>query len=98
MHTKKIFAENRTFFQKLLMHALILVFEQIKMLKVRKSIKEDWTSLPFLVISGTSFVVAILDACKLNSIRARISKFFIFKRRLLCVKKCLYYGLHCLAF
>ena len=31
------------------------------MLKMRKSVKEDWTLLPLLVFLGTGFVAAILD-------------------------------------
>lgn len=42
------------------------------MLKMRKSFKEDWTSLPFLVLSGTGFVAAILDFIFLQNLTFRV--------------------------
>jgi protein-S-isoprenylcysteine O-methyltransferase Ste14 len=35
--------------------------QEAKMLKIRKSFKEDWTLLPLLVFLGIGFIIAILD-------------------------------------
>lgn len=54
------------------MRALILVFKEIKVLKVRKPTKEDWTSLPFLVTAGTGFIAAILDFVFLQNLTFQV--------------------------
>jgi protein-S-isoprenylcysteine O-methyltransferase Ste14 len=46
--------------------------QDAKMLKMRKSFKEDWTSLPFLVVSGTGFVAAILDFIFLQNLTFQV--------------------------
>jgi protein-S-isoprenylcysteine O-methyltransferase Ste14 len=46
--------------------------QEAKMLKMRKSFKEDWTSLPFLVVSGTGFVAAILDFIFLQNLTFQV--------------------------
>ena len=35
--------------------------QEAKMLKIRKSSKEDWTLLPLLLVLGSGFIIAILD-------------------------------------
>ena len=42
------------------------------MLKIKRSFKEDWTSLPFLVASGTGFVAAILDFVFLQNLTFQV--------------------------
>jgi len=42
------------------------------MLRVKKSIKEDWTLLPFLVTTSAGFMVAILDFVFLQNLRFQI--------------------------
>jgi len=39
------------------------------MLRVKKSVKEDWTLLPFLVATSAGFIVAILDFVFLQNLR-----------------------------
>jgi len=43
-----------------------------KVLGVRKSIREDWTLLPFLIIVTTGFVVAILDFIFLQNLTFQV--------------------------
>jgi protein-S-isoprenylcysteine O-methyltransferase Ste14 len=42
------------------------------MLKVKKSIKEDWTLLPLLVVFGTGFIIAILDFVFLQNLTFQV--------------------------
>lgn len=42
------------------------------MLKMRKSFKEDWTLLPFLVVTVTGFAAAILDFVFLQNLTFQI--------------------------
>jgi len=46
--------------------------QEAKMLKKRKSFKEDWTSLPYLVVSVTGYVAAILDFVFLQSLTFQV--------------------------
>jgi len=46
--------------------------QDAKMLKMRKSFKEDWTSLPFLTVTGTGFVAAILDFVFLQNLTFQV--------------------------
>lgn len=39
------------------------------LLKVKKSFREDWASLPFIIISGIGFIVAILDFIFLQNLQ-----------------------------
>lgn len=41
------------------------------MLRVKKSIKEDWALLPFLVVTSAGFLVAIFDFSFLQSLRVQ---------------------------
>lgn len=45
---------------------------QIKALAMKRSFREDWTLLPFLVITLTSFIVAILDFIFLQNLKVQI--------------------------
>lgn len=38
-------------------------------MEVKKSFKEDWTSVPFIIISGTGFIVAMLDFIFLQNLK-----------------------------
>ncbi len=51
---------------------MLVCMQDAKMLKMRKSFKEDWTSIPFLVISGTGFVAAILDFAFLQNLTFQV--------------------------
>jgi protein-S-isoprenylcysteine O-methyltransferase Ste14 len=37
--------------------------------KIKKSFREDWTSLPFVIISGIGFILAILDFIFLQNLQ-----------------------------
>ena len=37
--------------------------------KIKKSFKEDWTSLPFLLITGIGFIVAVIDFIFLQNLK-----------------------------
>lgn len=39
------------------------------MSKIKKSFKEDWTSLPFLLITGIGFIVAVIDFIFLQNLK-----------------------------
>jgi len=51
---------------------LLLSFEGRKMLKVKKSFREDWTGLSAIVALGTGFIVAILDFVFLQNITFQV--------------------------
>jgi protein-S-isoprenylcysteine O-methyltransferase Ste14 len=46
--------------------------QEAKMLKERKSFKEDWTLLPYLVVSVTGYVAAILDFVFLQNLTFQV--------------------------
>ena len=37
--------------------------------KVKKSFREDWTSLPFVLITGIGFIVAVIDFIFLQNLK-----------------------------
>ncbi|NIQ04357.1 MAG: hypothetical protein GWO20_01085, partial [Candidatus Korarchaeota archaeon] len=39
------------------------------MSKVKKSFREDWTSLPFILITGVGFIVAVIDFIFLQNLK-----------------------------
>jgi protein-S-isoprenylcysteine O-methyltransferase Ste14 len=39
------------------------------LVEVKKSFKEDWTSLPFVIISGIGFIVAVIDSVFLQNLK-----------------------------
>ena len=41
----------------------------------KKSFREDWTSLPFIIITGTGFIVAILDFIFFQNLKLQIVSF-----------------------
>ena len=46
--------------------------QEAKMLKIRKSFKEDWTLLPLLVFLGMGFIIAILDFVFLQNLTFQV--------------------------
>ncbi len=54
------------------MDVLIFVLEENKMLKVKKSFKEDWAGLSAIIALGTGFIVAILDFVFLQNLAFQV--------------------------